>query len=116
MSDITVTQCMVSRDYKVEYHDLLTAHRATLARIRELEAENDKLRHDIAAYVQANADLLDECDAARGRALEEAATLIDHGVNRGIARKVDTCAHGKFGWEDCEPCAASAIRALIKEG
>ena len=100
MSDITVTQCMVSRDYKVEYHDLLTAHRATLARIRELEAENDKLRHDIAAYVQANADLLDECDAARGRALDEATAKVWSPFERDrvlIANIKD------------------AIRALIKE-
>lgn len=54
--------------------------------------------------------------AARRAALEEAAKLIEEGYDRGIKRKQDTCAHGKFGWEDCETCAASAIRALKSEG
>ncbi|MGR9076207.1 hypothetical protein BAE36_04235 [Rhizobium leguminosarum bv. trifolii] len=49
----------------------------------------------------------------RNAALEEAARLIEEGFDRpGIAKKQDTCAHGKFGWEDCESCAAAAIRAL----
>jgi hypothetical protein len=52
---------------------------------------------------------------ARNAALEEAAKLIEEGFDRGIARKVDTCAHGKYGWEDCESCAAAAIRALSAE-
>jgi hypothetical protein len=50
----------------------------------------------------------------RAAALEEAAKLIEEGFDRpGIVKKQDTCAHGKFGWEDCESCAAAAIRALI---
>lgn len=52
---------------------------ALVARIRELEAENADLRHDIGAYVEANSDLLGECDAARGRALEEAIALLPGG-------------------------------------
>ncbi|MEF3124547.1 hypothetical protein [Rhizobium leguminosarum] len=49
----------------------------------------------------------------RNAALEEAARLIEEGFDRpAIAKKQDTCAHGKFGWEDCESCAAAAIRAL----
>ena len=49
----------------------------------------------------------------RNAALEEAAKLIEEGFDRpGIETKQDTCAHGKFGWEDCEGCAAAAIRAL----
>ncbi|TBY17452.1 hypothetical protein [Rhizobium leguminosarum] len=49
----------------------------------------------------------------RNAAFEEAARLIEEGFDRpGIAKKQDTCAHGKFGWEDCESCAAAAIRAL----
>lgn len=49
---------------------------------------------------------------ARNAALEEAATLIEEGFDRGIKRIQDTCAHGKFGWEDCEKCAAIAIREM----
>ncbi|MGR9274672.1 hypothetical protein ACU8KI_08680 [Rhizobium leguminosarum] len=49
----------------------------------------------------------------RNAALEEAARLIEEGFDRpGIEKKQDTCAHGKFGWEYCESCAAAAIRAL----
>jgi len=49
----------------------------------------------------------------RNAALEEAARLIEEGFDRpGIEKKQDTCSHGKFGWEDCESCAAAAIRAL----
>jgi hypothetical protein len=45
--------------------------------------------------------------------IERCAQLIDEGVDRpGIEIKQDTCAHGKFGWEDCEACCAAAIRAL----
>jgi hypothetical protein len=52
----------------------------------------------------------------RNAALEEAAKLIEEGFDRpGIEAKQDTCAHGKFGWEDCESCAAAAIRALKSE-
>ena len=51
--------------------------------------------------------------AARNAALEEAARLIEEGFDRGIRRKVDTCPHGKFEWEDCERCAAQAIRSLM---
>lgn len=50
---------------------------------------------------------------ARREALEEAAKTIEEGFYRGIASKRDLCAHKKFKWEDCEPCAANAVRALI---
>lgn len=50
---------------------------------------------------------------ARREALEEAAKTIEEGFDRGIASKHDMCVHKKFEWEDCEPCAANAIRALI---
>jgi hypothetical protein len=56
-----------------------------------------------AALAQMDADAI----------IERCAQLIDEGVERpGIAIKQDTCAHGKFGWEDCEACCAAAIRAL----
>lgn len=45
--------------------------------------------------------------------LEEAAKEIEEGFDRGIKTKRDQCLHGRFGWEDCEPCCAAAIRALI---
>ena len=61
--------------------------------------------------------LRSELANARNAALEEAAKLIEEGFDRpGIAKKQDTCAHGKFGWEDCEQCAVVAIRALKAEG
>lgn len=50
---------------------------------------------------------------ARREALEEAAKTIEEGFDRGIASKRDLCAHKKFEWEDCESCAANAVRALI---
>lgn len=50
---------------------------------------------------------------ARRQALEAAAKTIEEGFDRGIATKYDMCAHKKFEWEDCESCAATAIRALI---
>lgn len=75
--------------------------------------------HDIGSLWRActNADdeiirLNRELADARNVALEEAATLIDEGFERDINRKQDTCAHRKFGWEDCEQCAAAAIRSL----
>ena len=50
---------------------------------------------------------------ARREALEEAAKTIEEGFDRGIVSKHDLCAHKKFEWEDCESCAANAVRALI---
>lgn len=51
--------------------------------------------------------------SAREDALEEAAKLIETGFDReGIDTKHDKCPHGLYGWEDCEQCAATAIRAL----
>jgi hypothetical protein len=53
---------------------------------------------------------------AENRGIERAARLIDEGFDRpGIERKVDKCAHGLFGWDDCEQCAATAIRKLRSE-
>lgn len=52
---------------------------------------------------------------ARREALEEAAKLIEDGYPRpGISYKLDTCLHDKFQWEDCEGCAAWAIRKLAE--
>lgn len=58
--------------------------------------------------------ILAERAEARRKALDEAATLIDEGFDRpGIVSKHDLCDHKKFEWQDCEQCAAAAIRALI---
>lgn len=44
---------------------------------------------------------------------ERATKLIDEGFDRpDIVHKVDKCAHGLYGWEDCEQCASAAIRSL----
>lgn len=51
-----------------------------------------------------------EIDRARRHAFLEAVELIEQGYDRGIKRKQDTCAHGKYGWEDCDRCAAAALR------
>lgn len=50
---------------------------------------------------------------AKRQALEDAAKAIEEGFDRGIASKHDLCAHKRFEWEDCEACAAKAIRCLI---
>lgn len=62
-------------------------------------------RHEDEAAPTNEADI-------RNAALEAAATLIEEGFDRGIKTKVDMCAHGKFQWEDCDRCAAAAIRSL----
>lgn len=49
----------------------------------------------------------------RADAIRECITLIEVGFDRGIAKKTDTCAHGRYGWEDCEQCAVAALRALL---
>ena len=41
---------------------------------------------------------------------ERCAKLIEEGFSRGIESKTETCAHGKFSWEDCDQCCAIAIR------
>lgn len=53
-----------------------------------------------------------ETAAIRSASLKAAADLLDAGFDRGILKKQDHCAHGRFGWEDCELCASAAIRAL----
>lgn len=73
----------------------------------------------IAELKQENLRLVEALATARADAIEEAAKLIEEGFKRpGITRKMDTCDHGKSGWDDCEMCAAAAIRTLFqkKEG
>lgn len=53
---------------------------------------------------------------ATAAAMERAAQIIDEGFDRGIKHKRETCAHGKFGWEDCEQCCSAAIRQAGKDG
>lgn len=51
---------------------------------------------------------------------ERCAKLLEEGYDRavatpyrndGVRSKNDQCAHGRYMYEDCEPCAAIAIRA-----
>lgn len=51
----------------------------------------------------------------RREGLSEAAKIIDEGFDRGIKAKYLTCAHGRTGWEDCDQCAAAAIRAAMEK-
>lgn len=53
--------------------------------------------------------------------VEACATLIEEGYDRlpgkvfrkdGVPSKHDQCAHGAYEYEDCEACAATAIRSL----
>jgi hypothetical protein len=84
--------------------------------IAALRAELAAKETEALGYLRAVGQLQDRIAETRAAALEEAAKLIEEGFDRpGIAKKQDTCAHGKFGWEDCESCAAAAIRALIPE-
>lgn len=72
----------------------------------------DDLCHKAADEIER---LQRELSEARRQAFIEAATLIDEGFDRGIKRKQDTCAHGKFQWEDCEQCASKALRDKSEE-
>lgn len=58
--------------------------------------------------------ITDEVAKAINAERERCARLIEEGYERGIARKVDMCAHSKFKWEDCDECAVAAIRAAPK--
>jgi len=70
----------------------------------------------IDAGLQLQAYAISEARATgRREGLSEAATIIEEGFERGIERKQDTCAHGKFDWEDCDQCAAAAIRAAMEK-
>jgi dihydrofolate reductase (trimethoprim resistance protein) len=60
-----------------------------------------------------------------GPSLEAAAKLIDEGFDKqigkpfrrdGVPSKNDLCVHGIVMYEDCESCAASAIRRLANPG
>lgn len=93
-------------DYETSLETMTAAHEA---KVRELEAENDKLKHDIAVYINANSDLLDECDAARGRALEEAAKLADA---MGGELRDDGTTIGML--QDCGKETANILAAQIR--
>lgn len=47
--------------------------------------------------------------------LEMAAKVIDEGYDRNIGPRDKTCAHDRWSHEDCDICAAAAIRAKIEE-
>ncbi|KQZ96797.1 hypothetical protein ASD74_05950 [Rhizobium sp. Root564] len=74
-----------------------------------LDGMPDLLKRAAAAISEAE----ERAKEIRRHALEEAARTIEEGFDRGIASKHDLCAHKKFEWEDCEACAANAVRALI---
>lgn len=78
------------------------------------QAEEQVKRDALKFLINGDATSLSEAERrARREALEEAAKTIEEGFDRGIVRKHDLCAHKKFEWEDCESCAANAVRALI---
>ena len=56
--------------------------------VTDLMAENARLRKGIQDYLDGN-------------------------YGRHIPRKVDTCAHGLFGWESCENCIEAYFMALL---
>ncbi|MEJ8311132.1 hypothetical protein [Agrobacterium larrymoorei] len=74
-----------------------------------LEEMPDLLKRAAAAVLEADERVKD----ANREALEDAAKTIEESFDRGIASKHDLCAHKKFDGEDCESCAANAVRALI---
>lgn len=65
--------------------------------------------------------LLEAHKAGKEEMREEAAKVLLEGYDRnvaipyrrdGVASKNDQCAHGHYMYEDCEYCAASAIRNI----
>lgn len=57
----------------------------------------------------------------RAKIIEECAKLIEEGFtktaaepyrNDGVSSKNDKCPHGRYMYEDCEPCCVDALRAL----
>jgi hypothetical protein len=76
---------------------------------------------DIVERLRAEAD---EYIADDGALCREAADEIER-LRKGIqdyldgsaiprpARKVDTCAHGKFGWEACEQCIDEYFQRVL---
>lgn len=95
------------------------AHEGTLATEDDGIAAwiRDRIRALTPAAAQATLDARINAAKEEGRimGLREAAKLIDEGFDRGIAPKVEQCAHDRYGWEDCESCASAAILAKIKE-
>lgn len=75
-------------------------------------AEADRHRrgdYDLSPAIQAFA-------RHRIQALEEAAKIMRDAIASGYVappRKVDRCAHGKFGWEDCISCYDDALDAAV---
>ena len=88
---------------------------ATATEIASLRRELAELREDKRIVDELLDAAITDYNEARAKALEDAATLLDEGFDRGIKSKHDTCEHGKFEWEDCELCAATAIRNLAGE-
>ena len=85
-----------------------------------LEISND--RETLATTIALA--IFDAHQRGRREGMEEAATMIDEGVekpasspwrNDGKPSKHDKCPHDLFMYEDCETCCASAIRAKAEE-
>ena len=64
-------------------------------------------------------DGADEIDALRKeieRLRKGIQDYIEGGApDRGIRHKVETCRHGKFGWEACEACIDAYFEALLRD-
>lgn len=83
------------------------------------QVEGEVFRPDaIDAISQA---LIEAHKAGREEMREEAAKVLLEGYDRnvaipyrrdGVASKNDQCAHGHYMYEDCEYCAATAIRNI----
>ena len=101
----------------------------------DIREKAERLKHAIheAEYDLYSAGRGNEADAvvfdlisqalleAHNAGREEAAKLIEEGYERKVAKayrddgvrsKNDQCEHGRYMYEDCEACAAHAIRSL----
>lgn len=83
--------------------------------IERLSRELAELREMSVDKARAWDSLKATFERGRRKGLSDGADLIDEGFDRGIKRKQDTCAHGKFEWEDCDRCASAALRAKVEE-
>lgn len=81
-------------------------------------------RSDITLNEHVARALLDAHQRGRLEGMEEAAGMIEEGVDRpayeawrddGKPSKHDRCPHGVVMYEDCEACCAAAIRAKAGE-
>lgn len=79
--------------------------------------------HHISRFFDGELDHTDVVQAFKAHRLagvaagrEEACQAIEQRIHEGYdvpARKVDQCAHGKFGWEDCIACYDDALEGTL---